>query len=63
NDFPWSPLKNIPFYGGAHLHDNHHFVGGKRQSNFASVNTYCDYIYGTNKGYLYKKEFEKEMDS
>ncbi|KAL7125867.1 hypothetical protein ABFS83_14G145200 [Erythranthe nasuta] len=61
-DFPWSPLKYIPFYGGAHFHDYHHFVGGKSQSNFASVFTYCDYIYGTNKGYLYKKEFEKARE-
>ncbi|KAH6767457.1 sterol-4alpha-methyl oxidase 1-1 [Perilla frutescens var. hirtella] len=58
-DFPWSPLKLIPFYGGAEFHDYHHFVGGKSQSNFASVFTYCDYIYGTNKGYRYKKETRK----
>ncbi|GFQ07019.1 methylsterol monooxygenase 1-1 [Phtheirospermum japonicum] len=59
-DFPWNPLKYIPFYGGAIFHDYHHYVGGKSQSNFASVFTYCDYIYGTNKGYRYQKEvFEK----
>ncbi|KAH7861373.1 hypothetical protein Vadar_025322 [Vaccinium darrowii] len=55
-DFPWTPSKYIPFYGGAEYHDYHHFVGGKSQSNFASVFTYCDYIYGTNKGYRYQKE-------
>ncbi|KAK4476524.1 hypothetical protein RD792_015680, partial [Penstemon davidsonii] len=55
-DFPWSPLNFIPFYGGAVYHDYHHFVGGKSQSNFASVFTYCDTIYGTNKGYRYQKE-------
>ncbi|KAG9147710.1 hypothetical protein Leryth_014861 [Lithospermum erythrorhizon] len=55
-EFPWSPSKFIPFYGGAVYHDYHHFVGGKSQSNFASVFTYCDYIYGTDKGYRYNKE-------
>ncbi|KAL6981807.1 hypothetical protein U1Q18_023427 [Sarracenia purpurea var. burkii] len=48
-EFPWSPSKYVPFYGGAEYHDYHHFVGGKSQSNFASVFTYCDYLYGTNK--------------
>eukprot|EP00249_Psilotum_nudum_P011200 c23022_g1_i1 orf=496-1326(-) len=57
-DFPWTPTKLIPFYGGPKYHDYHHFVGGKTQSNFASVFTYCDYIYGTDKGYRYKKTLE-----
>ncbi|XVF22710.1 hypothetical protein REPUB_Repub12eG0194400 [Reevesia pubescens] len=48
-DFPWNPTKFIPFYVGAEYHDYHHYVGGRSQSNFASVFTYCDYIYGTNK--------------
>ncbi|CAA0813584.1 Methylsterol monooxygenase 1-1 [Striga hermonthica] len=62
-DFPWSPLKYIPFYGGAVFHDYHHYVGGKSQSNFASVFTYCDYIYGTDKGYRYKKDvFDKTRE-
>ncbi|XP_077235528.1 methylsterol monooxygenase 1-1-like isoform X2 [Tasmannia lanceolata] len=55
-DFPRSPTKYIPFYGGAQYHDYHHYVGGQSQSNFASVFTYCDYIYGTDKGYRYQKE-------
>ncbi|PIA57185.1 hypothetical protein AQUCO_00600133v1 [Aquilegia coerulea] len=54
-NFPWSPTKYIPFYGGAEYHDYHHFIGGQSQSNFASVFTYCDYIYGTDKGYRYQK--------
>lgn len=63
-EFPWSPSKFIPFYGGAVYHDYHHYVGGKSQSNFASVFTYCDYIYGTDKGYRYQKNvFEKTRDS
>ncbi|CAK9154515.1 unnamed protein product [Ilex paraguariensis] len=62
-DFPWSPAKYIPFYGGSIYHDYHHYVGGKSQSNFASVFTYCDYIYGTNKGYRYQKEvFDKTRE-
>ncbi|KAF8413048.1 hypothetical protein HHK36_001023 [Tetracentron sinense] len=55
-EFPWSPTKYVPFYGGAEHHDYHHYVGGQSQSNFASVFTYCDYIYGTDKGYRYQKE-------
>ncbi|URE03953.1 Fatty acid hydroxylase superfamily [Musa troglodytarum] len=56
-DFPLSPTKFIPFYGGAEYHDYHHYVGGQSQSNFASVFTYCDYIYGTDKGYRYHKAY------
>ncbi|XVF79889.1 hypothetical protein PTKIN_Ptkin15bG0026900 [Pterospermum kingtungense] len=48
-EFPWSPTKLIPFYGGAEYHDYHHYVGGQSQSNFSSVFTYCDRIYGTDK--------------
>lgn len=59
-EFPWSPSKFIPFYGGAIHHDYHHFVGGKSQSNFASVFTYCDYLYGTDKGYRYQKKVLEE---
>ncbi|XP_030467610.2 methylsterol monooxygenase 1-1-like [Syzygium oleosum] len=55
-DLPWSPTKYIPFYGGAEYHDYHHYVGGQSQSNFASVFTYCDFIYGTDKGYQYHKK-------
>ncbi|KAJ4953810.1 hypothetical protein NE237_030642 [Protea cynaroides] len=55
-DFPWNPTKYIPFYGGAEYHDYHHYVGGQSQSNFASVFTYCDYIYGTDKGYRFQKK-------
>ncbi|KAL8138716.1 hypothetical protein V2J09_004717 [Rumex salicifolius] len=55
-DLPWTPTKYIPFYGGAEHHDYHHYVGGLSQSNFASVFTYCDYIYGTDKGFRYQKK-------
>ncbi|KAG0521649.1 hypothetical protein BDA96_08G179300 [Sorghum bicolor] len=45
----------IPFFGGAEFHDYHHYAGKKTKSNFSSVFRYCDYIYGTNKGYMYHK--------
>jgi sterol desaturase/sphingolipid hydroxylase (fatty acid hydroxylase superfamily) len=48
-DFPFSPMKLIPFYGGAEFHDFHHYAGGQSRSNFSSIFTYCDYIYGTMK--------------
>uniref|UniRef100_A0A8I6XKW3 aldehyde oxygenase (deformylating) n=1 Tax=Hordeum vulgare subsp. vulgare TaxID=112509 RepID=A0A8I6XKW3_HORVV len=53
--FPFNPTKLIPFYGGAEHHDYHHRVGGQSQSNFSSVFTFCDYLYGTDKGYRYHK--------
>ncbi|KVH90030.1 methylsterol monooxygenase 1-1-like [Cynara cardunculus var. scolymus] len=60
-DFPWTFTKFIPFYGGADYHDYHHYVGGQSQSNFASVFTYCDYIYGTDKGYRYQKKVLRQL--
>ncbi|XP_002509623.2 methylsterol monooxygenase 1-1 [Ricinus communis] len=60
-DFPWTPTKYIPFYGGADYHDYHHYVGGQSQSNFASVFTYCDFIYGTDKGYRFQKKVIKKL--
>ncbi|TYG58431.1 hypothetical protein ES288_D08G222200v1 [Gossypium darwinii] len=59
--FPWTPTKYIPFYGGADYHDYHHYVGQQSQSNFASVFTYCDYIYGTDKGYRYHKKVLRKL--
>ncbi|CAA0842284.1 Methylsterol monooxygenase 1-1 [Striga hermonthica] len=60
-DLPWTPTKYIPFYGGPDYHDYHHYVGGQSQSNFASVFTYCDYIYGTDKGYRYQKKVLQQL--
>ncbi|XVF73402.1 hypothetical protein PTKIN_Ptkin12aG0199000 [Pterospermum kingtungense] len=54
-EFPWSPTKLIPFYVGPEYHDYHHLVGRRSQSNFASVFTYCDHIYGTDRGYRHHK--------
>eukprot|EP00257_Ricinus_communis_P024082 XP_015584227.1 methylsterol monooxygenase 1-1-like isoform X1 [Ricinus communis] len=59
-DIPWSPTKYIPFYGGAEYHDYHHYVGGRSHNNFASVFTYCDYIYGTDSGYRYHRSTLKK---
>ncbi|XP_048136816.1 methylsterol monooxygenase 1-1-like isoform X2 [Rhodamnia argentea] len=61
-DLPWSPAKYIPFYGGADHHDYHHYVGGLSRSNFASVFTYCDFIYGTDKGYRYQKKLRGKVN-
>ncbi|KAL1371292.1 hypothetical protein HN51_001504 [Arachis hypogaea] len=60
-EFPWAITKLIPFYGGADHHDYHHYVGGQSHSNFASVFTYCDFIYGTDKGYRYQKKMQKKL--
>uniref|UniRef100_A0A803R3R8 Fatty acid hydroxylase domain-containing protein n=1 Tax=Cannabis sativa TaxID=3483 RepID=A0A803R3R8_CANSA len=60
-DFPWSLTKCIPFYGGAEYHDYHHRIGQHSQSNFASVFTYCDFIYGTDKGFQYHKKILKKL--
>ncbi|KAF5734441.1 methylsterol monooxygenase 1-1-like [Tripterygium wilfordii] len=60
-DFPWIPTKYIPFYGGAEYHDYHHYVGGQSHSNFASVFTYCDFIYGTDKGYRYQRKLLSKL--
>ncbi|PKI49493.1 hypothetical protein CRG98_030110 [Punica granatum] len=60
-NLPWSPTKYIPFYGGAEYHDYHHYVGEQSHSNFASVFTYCDYIYGTDKGYQYHKKLLSKL--
>ncbi|KQK17305.1 methylsterol monooxygenase 1-1 [Brachypodium distachyon] len=60
-DFPFNPTKLIPFYGGAEHHDYHHLVGEKSRSNFAPVFTYCDYLYGTDKGYKYHKASQAKL--
>ncbi|KAL6626398.1 hypothetical protein ACP70R_030124 [Stipagrostis hirtigluma subsp. patula] len=54
-NFPFSASRFIPLYGGAEFHDYHHYVGRQSQGNFALIFTFCDYIYGTDKGYRYHK--------
>ncbi|XP_002441034.2 methylsterol monooxygenase 1-1 [Sorghum bicolor] len=60
-DFPFSPTKLIPFYGGAECHDYHHSGGRWSQSNFAPFFTFCDYIYGTDKGYRHYKSSLRKL--
>ncbi|MFS7941638.1 putative 4-alpha-methylsterol monooxygenase [Helianthus anomalus] len=60
-DLPWTLKKYIPFYGGAKFHDYHHYVGGQSQSNFSPIFTYCDYIYGTDKGYKYHNRLQQQQ--
>nr|GMC85010.1 methylsterol monooxygenase 1-1-like [Ipomoea batatas] len=55
-DLPWTPTKYIPFYGGPDYHDYHHYVGGLKSEQFCFSIHYCDYIYGTDKGYRYQKK-------
>eukprot|EP00850_Spirogloea_muscicola_P011717 SM000073S21493 [mRNA] locus=s73:616783:617887:- [translate_table: standard] len=62
-DFPWSLTKLIPFYGGAEFHDYHHLIGGQSRGNFASVFTYCDWLYGTDKGYRFHKQFRLQQQA
>eukprot|EP01122_Echinamoeba_exundans_P003715 TRINITY_DN1378_c0_g2_i1.p3 TRINITY_DN1378_c0_g2~~TRINITY_DN1378_c0_g2_i1.p3 ORF type:complete len:130 (+),score=34.35 TRINITY_DN1378_c0_g2_i1:951-1340(+) len=51
-DFPWSPRKFIPFWGGAEFHDFHHetFTG-----NYASTFTIWDHVFGTDVKYRDRK--------
>ncbi|MCO5575758.1 hypothetical protein L7F22_029562 [Adiantum nelumboides] len=48
-EFPWAPFKLVPFLMTSKYHDHHHLASCESQGNFASIFTYCDYIYGTNK--------------
>eukprot|EP00761_Pharyngomonas_kirbyi_P012448 gb/GECH01012475.1/.p1 GENE.gb/GECH01012475.1/~~gb/GECH01012475.1/.p1 ORF type:complete len:264 (+),score=20.11 gb/GECH01012475.1/:1-792(+) len=47
-DFPWSPNRFLPFYGGARFHDWHH---ERNVGNFASTFTVWDWAFGTDKHY------------
>lgn len=47
-DFPWSPSKFIPFYGGSDFHDHHHKI---RTGNFASTFVIWDSLFGTDRLY------------
>lgn len=50
-DFPWSPARFLPLYGGADFHDHHHRQLYTKSGNYASTFVYMDWIYGTDKGY------------
>lgn len=47
-DFPWSLSKFLPFYCGPAHHDFHHY---SYDGNYASTFTWCDRLFGTDKGY------------
>ncbi|XP_037438459.1 very-long-chain aldehyde decarbonylase GL1-10-like [Triticum dicoccoides] len=60
-NFPFNPTKLIPFWGGAEFHDYHHYLGGNCQSNFATVFTYCDYLYGTDNAFRRHKARQAKL--
>ncbi|KAM7491276.1 hypothetical protein LguiA_034197 [Lonicera macranthoides] len=39
----------------------HYWIHRQSQSNFASVFAYCDYIYGTDKGYRFQKKLLRQL--
>ncbi|KMZ66697.1 C-4 methylsterol oxidase [Zostera marina] len=57
-DFPWSPSKFIPLYGGAEFHDYHHRVLYTKSGNYSSTFTYMDWLFGTDKGFWKQKCLE-----
>ncbi|EFJ25588.1 hypothetical protein SELMODRAFT_173304 [Selaginella moellendorffii] len=59
-DFPWSPSKFLPLYGGAEFHDYHHRLLYTKSGNYSSTFTYMDWIFGTDIGYRKLKAL-KEM--
>ena len=58
--FPLCWTKLIPFYGGAKYHDYHHRIGGECCGNYASIFTWCDWAYGTDKGYRVSESLKKK---
>eukprot|EP00475_Leptophrys_vorax_P042428 TRINITY_DN80004_c0_g1_i1.p1 TRINITY_DN80004_c0_g1~~TRINITY_DN80004_c0_g1_i1.p1 ORF type:complete len:278 (+),score=8.52 TRINITY_DN80004_c0_g1_i1:56-889(+) len=50
-EFPWSPSRFIPFYGGADYHDYHHRCVYTDSGNYSSTFIYMDWIFGTDKKY------------
>jgi sterol desaturase/sphingolipid hydroxylase (fatty acid hydroxylase superfamily) len=47
-EFPWNPTTLLPFNSGANYHDFHH---SRNQGNYASMFTFWDWFFGTNKAY------------
>jgi methylsterol monooxygenase len=52
-NFPWSPNRYVPLWGGAEFHDYHHmaFVG-----NYSSTFTLWDWVFGTDRKYYSWKD-------
>ncbi|ONK62189.1 uncharacterized protein A4U43_C07F1300 [Asparagus officinalis] len=57
-DFPWSPSKFLPLYGGAEFHDFHHRVLYTQSGNYSSTFTYMDWLFGTDRDYWKQKALE-----
>lgn len=47
-DFPWSPRKWLPGYGGAEFHDHHHRI---HSGNYSSSFRWVDAVHGTDESY------------
>lgn len=47
-DFPWSPNRWLPLYGGADFHDHHHRI---HSGNYSSTFTWVDRLYHTDEAY------------
>ncbi|CAI5514411.1 unnamed protein product [Closterium sp. Naga37s-1] len=50
-EFPWSPSRFIPLYGGAEYHDYHHRCVYTDSGNYSSTFIYMDWIFGTDRNY------------
>eukprot|EP00850_Spirogloea_muscicola_P010432 SM000061S19259 [mRNA] locus=s61:395892:398087:+ [translate_table: standard] len=59
-DFPWSPSRFLPLYGGADFHDYHHRLLYTKSGNYASTFIYMDWLFGTDKGYRRLKSMQKK---
>ncbi|KAL3036873.1 hypothetical protein AAZX31_01G033600 [Glycine max] len=47
--FPWSLSNFIPLYGGADLHDYHHWLLYTKSANYSSTLTYMDCLFDVEK--------------
>ncbi|GAQ91192.1 sterol 4-alpha-methyl-oxidase 2 [Klebsormidium nitens] len=59
-EFPWSPSKFFPIYGGADFHDYHHRCLYTKSGNYSSTFTYMDHLFGTDVGYRKLKKAQAE---
>eukprot|EP00850_Spirogloea_muscicola_P007227 SM000036S13271 [mRNA] locus=s36:217719:219946:- [translate_table: standard] len=59
-DFPWSPSRFLPLYGGADFHDYHHRLLYTKSGNYASTFIYMDWLFGTDKGYRKLKSMQRK---
>eukprot|EP00898_Chlorokybus_atmophyticus_P007930 jgi/Chlat1/8138/Chrsp75S07600 len=57
-DFPWSPSRFLPLYGGADFHDYHHRLLYTKSGNYSSTFVYMDWLFGSDKGYRTLKRLQ-----